>query len=220
MTDERDIAIRVQSSAHDAAQIYAALVQPGEAFDPDAFNKLHLHLFAHISGIIEDEVNANQQEAVANLQQAFPGSTVEPTPPPNPADTYGAPPVPAGPSVAYAPPQAPQTGVWAPQPAPTMFPTAPPQQTFPTQQQQPYPAPAPTQQQYPPQPVPQAPPMPGVRCPKCGGDAYDNRQDNQRKRAYGFKLGADVKCKNKQCGGVIWPDDYQAYAQAPLEPRR
>lgn len=42
-----------------------------------------------------------------------------------------------------------------------------------------------------------------VVCPKCGGPVWDNRP----KKATGdFNPAApDFKCKNKECGGVIWP---------------
>ncbi len=43
----------------------------------------------------------------------------------------------------------------------------------------------------------------GPNCPECGGMMWDNRP----KKASGeFKSTApDYKCKNKSCGGVIWP---------------
>ena len=42
-----------------------------------------------------------------------------------------------------------------------------------------------------------------MNCPKCGGPTWDNRP----KKAEGqFKASApDFKCKDKNCGGVIWP---------------
>lgn len=44
-----------------------------------------------------------------------------------------------------------------------------------------------------------------MECPECGGPCWDNRP----KKASGeFKANApDYKCKDKNCDGVIWPDD-------------
>jgi hypothetical protein len=42
-----------------------------------------------------------------------------------------------------------------------------------------------------------------LKCPKCSGPVYDNRA----KKASGeYKASSpDAKCRNKDCGGVIWP---------------
>lgn len=48
-----------------------------------------------------------------------------------------------------------------------------------------------------------SPASPDLKCPKCGGPVWDNRA----KKASGDyqPTSPDAKCKNKQCGGVIWP---------------
>jgi hypothetical protein len=50
---------------------------------------------------------------------------------------------------------------------------------------------------------------------------WDNRADNQRRRANRNKLGADLKCKAQGSvkGHVIWPEDFEAYKNFPQEPR-
>lgn len=85
------------------------------------------------------------------------------------------------------------------------------------------PAPQPVPQPVPyggpegPPPVYQQPAAPQGACPKCSSAMWDNRADNQRKRAGGYKLSPDFKCKS--CGHAIWPDDYQQYKNLPREPR-
>jgi len=75
-----------------------------------------------------------------------------------------------------------------------------------------FPAPAQPMAPQPVQPISTSP------CPKCGtNDWWDNRADNNRKRATGFQLGADFKCKN--CKHALWPDDYQQFKHLPREPR-
>lgn len=51
------------------------------------------------------------------------------------------------------------------------------------------------------QPISQSTDTP--KCPKCNGDVWDNRP----KKASGeYKQNSpDFKCRNKACGGVIWP---------------
>lgn len=73
--------------------------------------------------------------------------------------------------------------------------------------------------------VPAPPPAGALACPKCGGPMFDDRGNNARKRAGGFKLRHDGKCKNQNCSDdsgrrtVVWPDDYQTYKNNPLEPK-
>lgn len=43
-----------------------------------------------------------------------------------------------------------------------------------------------------------------MTCPKCSGETYDNRP-KKASGEYSAK-SPDFKCKNKECGGVIWPD--------------
>lgn len=38
----------------------------------------------------------------------------------------------------------------------------------------------------------------GTKCPKCDGEMWDNRKNKINPKA------PDYKCKNKECGGVIW----------------
>src|SRR5262245_43179494 len=40
---------------------------------------------------------------------------------------------------------------------------------------------------------------PSVKCPKCGGEMWDNRTSKRSPTA------PDYRCKNKGCPGVIWP---------------
>lgn len=42
-------------------------------------------------------------------------------------------------------------------------------------------------------------------CPKCGGECYDNRQQNQTRKAEGKKPMPEFKCKDGDCGWVKWP---------------
>jgi hypothetical protein len=50
-------------------------------------------------------------------------------------------------------------------------------------------------------------------CPTCGGAMWDNRASKRNPRA------PDFKCKDKACGGVIWPPrDAVASAPQPEEP--
>lgn len=51
-------------------------------------------------------------------------------------------------------------------------------------------------------------------CPKCGGECWDNRADNDKRLAEGKKLRPDFGCKNAPkergapgCIGVIWRPD-------------
>ena len=38
-----------------------------------------------------------------------------------------------------------------------------------------------------------------TKCPKCGGRMWDNRTTKINPKA------PDFKCRDRQCGGVIWP---------------
>jgi len=93
-----------------------------------------------------------------------------------------------------------------------------PAEPFPVAEAQIIPHPS-TQQAPPPPPAPQQNTGATPICPKCGGEMWDNRGDNNRRRAGGFKLSNDFKCRDKACGGVIWPADYQRFAKNPPEPR-
>lgn len=43
-------------------------------------------------------------------------------------------------------------------------------------------------------------------CPKCGGAMYDNRLDNQKRRANDEPVRPDFRCKDREsCDGAIWP---------------
>lgn len=61
-------------------------------------------------------------------------------------------------------------------------------------------------------------------CPKCGGEMYDNRRENDERQKKGQKLRPDFKCRDAACekkGGLIWRDDKpkkgtQADAVKPL----
>jgi pyruvate/2-oxoglutarate dehydrogenase complex dihydrolipoamide acyltransferase (E2) component len=62
----------------------------------------------------------------------------------------------------------------------------------------------------------------GPACPKCGGNVWDNRQ---RKATIGpdgeplMKASApDFKCRDKDCGGVIWPPKSAKSKQEPVRP--
>lgn len=44
-----------------------------------------------------------------------------------------------------------------------------------------------------------------MQCPKCEGQMWDNRQQNVERVAKGLKRTPDFKCKNEECGHVIWP---------------
>lgn len=80
------------------------------------------------------------------------------------------------------------------------------------------PATAPAYPAAPPAP-PAAPPAAAGGCAKCGGAQWDNRNDNARRRAGGFRLGPDFKCRDQACGKPVWPADYEAFKSRPQEPR-
>lgn len=40
------------------------------------------------------------------------------------------------------------------------------------------------------------------KCPVCGSDVYDNRAQNEKRRAEGNKAMPGFKCKNKECTGT------------------
>ena len=46
-------------------------------------------------------------------------------------------------------------------------------------------------------------------CPKCQGPMWDNREGKRNPKA------PDFKCKDKDCGGVIWPPRSAVSAAAP-----
>lgn len=100
---------------------------------------------------------------------------------------------------------------------PGSVPVAQPQhEPFPDPYQPPA-APAYTPQ---PPPPPAAPAQGGSsQCPKCNGATYDNRADNNRRRQSRNKLGPDFKCKNRDCGGCVWPGDFDQYKNLPRETR-
>lgn len=56
-------------------------------------------------------------------------------------------------------------------------------------------------------------PVPG--CPKCSGPMWDNRSSKGNPKA------PDFRCRNRECGGVIWPGKHSVAAQlyADVEPR-
>jgi len=44
----------------------------------------------------------------------------------------------------------------------------------------------------------------GPMCPKCSGDLWDNRAENDARLAKGEKLRPDYKCRDNACAGVVW----------------
>jgi transposase-like protein len=52
-----------------------------------------------------------------------------------------------------------------------------------------------------------AAPLP--KCPKCGGDMWDNRVGKRNPKA------PDFKCKDRECDGVIWPPRDATLATTP-----
>ena len=49
------------------------------------------------------------------------------------------------------------------------------------------------------QTAPKTYPTSEIKCPKCGGEMWDNTKNKFNPKA------PDFKCKDKDCGGVIWP---------------
>lgn len=45
---------------------------------------------------------------------------------------------------------------------------------------------------------------PAPTCPRCGGDVYDNRNDNKARVAAGKKPLPAFKCKTPSCGWIQW----------------
>lgn len=215
--DQRDLSIITQSATHDAAEIYASVApldgNGHRVWDNDLFEAIRQGVLAGTIDTIKHLLTTEITEPVATVQQAFPGAQLvtpdgAPFTTPNEQQQIQTPPVPGYPQPQQQfPYPAPQQPVYAPQGAPVGYP--------PPQVPQGPPAYGPPPQQVGP------PPGGGGfgACPKCFGATYDNRADNMRKRQFGYKLAAEFKCKNKQCGGAIWPDDYQAYQNAPIEPR-
>ena len=56
-----------------------------------------------------------------------------------------------------------------------------------------------------------------MQCPKCTGNMYDNRAENDARLARGEKMRPDWKCKDKACDGVIWREKGAA-APKPAAP--
>lgn len=50
-----------------------------------------------------------------------------------------------------------------------------------------------------------------VRCPKCGGALWDNREGKRNPKA------PDFKCRTRTCEGVIWPRANVRYVEAQRE---
>lgn len=45
-----------------------------------------------------------------------------------------------------------------------------------------------------------------MNCPKCGGDCYDNIEENKTRKLEGKKERPEYSCKDKEgCGWVLWP---------------
>lgn len=210
--DTRDISIISQTSFKAAVHVQVAEMAQGATFDPNRLIAIHEGLYAHLLAWVKSEVENN---SVAVVQQGFPGAQLmPPVPGQEPFTTpheqqqmqppMQQPPVPGQQPMfpqqqqqTYAPPQPGVPGYQAPM-VPAQVPQGPPPGAYPQQQMQ-----------------------QGVgNCPKCGGGMYDNRNDNARKRMGGYKLMADFKCKNTQtCKNVVWPPDFQTYANCPMEPR-
>lgn len=58
-----------------------------------------------------------------------------------------------------------------------------------------------------------------MNCPKCGGATFDNVKENDARLAAGEKIRPDYKCRDKDCGGVVWrPKDGQRVAGVPAKP--
>ena len=65
-------------------------------------------------------------------------------------------------------------------------------------------------------PAPDSPPHPAeyddptdMRCPDCGSEVYDNRRENDERRAEGKKAMPDFKCiKLRECGWKVWNDPW------------
>lgn len=51
-----------------------------------------------------------------------------------------------------------------------------------------------------------------LKCPKCGGEMWDNREGKRNPKA------PDYKCKTKTCDGVIWPPRNDTPADTPDDP--
>lgn len=212
MNDPKDISIVAQSAAHDAATIYAGLHQPGEHFDLAEFQGIHSLLHSHMIQVIDDE---REHAVVAAVQTAFPGSQMVPTTPP----------VPGGEAPFQTPYEQQQMQTGYAQPAQQPYPQQQPVYAPPAQPQGYQPPMVPQTQggyaQQPPPPAPMAPPamnLPG-RCPRCGNELYDNRQNNAMRRQHGFSLQPDFKCKSQNCDEKTWPPDFQAYKHLPKPPQ-
>ena len=46
-----------------------------------------------------------------------------------------------------------------------------------------------------------------MNCPSCGGDCWDNTEENIKRKLEGKKERPQYSCKDKEgCGWVMWPD--------------
>ena len=117
MLDQRDHSIIAQASAHDAAEIYAALVKAGvyTGFNLADFEAMRFDIYGSTVEIVTAATEANQAKAVANVEAAFPGSRTLP----NEEPFEGQMPMPPAPPAMAppAPPTVPPTGTYPP-PAP------------------------------------------------------------------------------------------------------
>lgn len=203
--DTRDHFIAAQNAATAAATIYAELIRNGSvaSFDAGEFEGIREVIFT-------GSLSRAEEAGVAQVQAGFAPAQAAPIP-------QGYAPAPSAPA--------------APEPFPPAQVAIVPQAQYqqPVQQpQQQYQAPQVPQQQY--QPAPPPPPGPSSpaaaggaplgACPKCGGQTYDNRAENNQKRAGNFALGPDFKCRNKDCGGCVWPADFEQYRNFPKMARR
>jgi hypothetical protein len=73
---------------------------------------------------------------------------------------------------------------------------------------------------YQPDSIPPAPVQNEQVCYKCGGPVWDNRVDNDERRAHGYRLGPELKCKDPGCGTATWPKDFEKFKHLPKQPRR
>lgn len=80
----------------------------------------------------------------------------------------------------------------------------------------------------PPPSTPPAPPaasqgeqQPSQTCPEDPAHGmWNNTSGNDWRRRNGYRLGPEFKCKNKSCGKVLWPADFEQYKDLPRAPVR